>query len=51
MRYNIMTSIYSNYGLAPNRRQIIIWTNDGLANVHTSLGLNDLAQVRGQIII
>ena len=32
-------------GLAPNRRQAIIWTNDGLVNwcIYVSLGLNELS--------
>ena len=31
-------------GLAPNRRQAIIWTNGGLGywRIYTSLGLNEL---------
>ena len=36
--------IGSDNGLAPNRRQAIIWTNDDLVHwrIHASLGLNEL---------
>ena len=34
----------SDNGLAPNRRQAVIWTNDDLVHwrIHASLGLNEL---------
>ena len=37
-------SIGSDNGLAPDRRQAIIWTNDGLCQwrIYASLGLNEL---------
>ena len=37
-------SIGSDDGLAPSRRQAIIWTNDGIVywRIYTSLGLNEL---------
>ena len=37
-------SIVSDNGLAPNRRQAIIWSNDGLISrrIYASLGLNEL---------
>ena len=39
-----VSSIGSDDGLAPVRRQAIIWTNDGLVywRVYASLGLNEL---------
>ena len=38
------TSIGLDNGLAPARRQAIIWTNDGLGfrRIYASLGLNEL---------
>ena len=40
------SSIVSDNGLAPTRRQSIIWTNDGLVywRIYASLGLNDLTE-------
>ena len=40
-------SIGSDNGLAPNRRQAIIWTNDGLIwwRIYASLGLNELVLI------
>ena len=37
-------SISSDNSLAPNRRQAIIWTNDGLVylRIYVSLGLNEV---------
>ena len=38
--------IGSDNGLAPNRRQVIIWTDDGLVYwcIYASLGLNEFTQ-------
>ena len=38
-------TIGSDNGLAPNRRQAIIWTNDGLIywHIYASLSLNELS--------
>ena len=40
-------SIGSDNGLAPNRRQAIIWTNVGMLyrRIYASLGLNELSWV------
>ena len=40
-----VNNIVSNNGLAPTRRQTIIWTNDGLRyrRIYASLGLNEFA--------
>ena len=44
------SSIGSDNGLVPTRRQAIIWTNDGLiTNAHVSLGLNELTK-RGLVM-
>ena len=41
------SGIGSDNGLAPTRRQTIIWTNDGLSyrRIHALFGLNVLASV------
>ena len=38
------STIGSDNGLAPNRQQTIIWTNDGIVywGTYASLGLNEL---------
>ena len=37
---------YADDDMAPSRRQVIIWTNDGLVNwrIYASLGLNELSE-------
>ena len=40
-----ISSIGSDDGLAPNRRQTLTWTNDGMCfrRIYASLGLNELS--------
>ena len=40
--------IGADKGLGPNRRQVIIWTNDGLAywRMYVSLGINESEKQR-----
>ena len=44
--------IGSDNGLAPNRRQAIIWTNDGLVywRIYASVGLDELSVIQSKII-
>ena len=44
--------IGSDNGLAPTRRQAIIWTKDGLAywRIYESLGLNELSGIHHIIL-